>query len=602
MSPLDSKSLVVWRWFATIWIAVAVLSVLASGEWARRDTRDAAVSQAFIAATLHTSLLRSELERHRSLPTVLSQDADLIAVLERPPEGATDRLNVKLEGLATETRAAAIYLLDARGIAVAASNWREPTSFVGSDYRFRPYFNGALRDGEASFFALGTVSGRPGLYLAKRLSGAQGRPLGVIVAKVEFDDLESEWRGSGKPTYVTDRNGVVLLTTVPQWRFRAATPLDNSQRRRLSQTQTSGGATLADLPFTAGSSELVRIASDLDPDLYARASETIPDMGWTVTLLSPVGAQTTRAIFMARTLAFLTVALLAGLSGILLRRRQRVQWREVEARRARVELEQQIDSRTTELRDANSLLNREINERQRLEKSRQQLQDELIQANKLATLGQIAAGVAHEVNQPLAAIRMHADSAGLYLQRSDNEALGRSLTTISDLTVRIGTITDELRAFSRKTRSAAVAVEVTKALDGALLLAGPRLRERQIQLVRPSLSPDIAVRAERYRLEQVLLNLIQNAVEALKEVADPRITVTVGVEDDRVIVRVSDNGPGVSAEIQDRLFTPFTTDKPDGMGLGLVISRDIVVGFGGDLLLEPTTSGATFSIVLPRAA
>jgi two-component system C4-dicarboxylate transport sensor histidine kinase DctB len=128
------------------------------------------------------------------------------------------------------------------------------------------------------------------------------------------------------------------------------------------------------------------------------------------------------------------------------------------------------------------------------------------------------------------------------------------------------------------------------------------LRERQIQLVRPLLSPDIAVRAERYRLEQVLLNLIQNAVEALKEVADPRITVTVGVEDDRVIVRVSDNGPGVSAEIQDRLFTPFTTDKPDGMGLGLVISRDIVVGFGGDLLLEPTTSGATFSIVLPRAA
>jgi len=602
MSPPDSKSTALWRWFAAVWIAVTALAVLASGEWARRDTRDAAVSQASIAATLHTSLLRSELERHRSLPTVLSRDADLIAVLERPSEGATDRLNIKLEGLATETSAAAIYLLDERGIAVAASNWREQTSFIGSDYRFRPYFNEALRDGEASFFALGTVSGRPGLYLAQRLRGAQGQPLGVIVAKVEFDDLESEWRGSGKPTYVTDRNGVVLLTTVPQWRFRAATPLDSSQRRRLSQTQTSGGATLADLPFTAGASGLVRIESDLDPDLYAKASEALSDIGWTVTLLSPVGAQTTRAMFTARTLAFLSVALLAGLSGILLRRRQRVQLREVEAKRARIELEQQIFSRTTELRDANSLLNREINERQRLEKSRQQLQDELIQANKLATLGQIAAGVAHEVNQPLAAIRMHADSAGLYLERSDNEALGRSLTTISDLTVRIGTITDELRAFSRKTRSEAVAVEVTKALDGALLLAGPRLRERQILLVRTPLSPEIAVRAERYRLEQVLLNLIQNAVEALKGVADPQVTVAVEVEDDRVIVRVSDNGPGVSAEIQDRLFTPFTTDKPDGMGLGLVISRDIVVGFGGDLLLEPTTSGATFSIVLPRAA
>lgn len=584
-----------------VWIVVAGLAVLASGEWARRDTHDLAVRQASISATLHASLLRSELERHRSLPTVLSQDADLVAALAAPAGTAAERLNAKLEGLSTETRAAAIYLLDARGIAVAASNWREPTSFVGSDYRFRPYFRGALEAGEASFFALGTVSGRPGLYLAKRLVDVGGRPLGVIVAKVEFDDLEAEWRGSGKPTYVTDGNGVVLLTTVPQWRFRAASPLDSSQRRRLSETQTSGAASLADLPFTAGTSDLVRIDNDLKPDLYARASEPIADLGWSVNLLSPVGAQTTRAIFTARTLAFLSVALLAGLSGILLRRRQRVQLREIEARRARIQLEQQIDSRTAELRDANSLLNREINERQRLEKSRQLLQDELIQANKLATLGQIAAGVAHEVNQPLAAIRMHADSAGLYLERADNAALGRSLTTISDLTVRIGTITDELRAFSRKTRSEAVAVEVTKALDGALLLAGPRLRERQIRMVRSPLSPGISVRAERYRLEQVLLNLIQNAAEALNGTAEPQITVTVVAEDERVIVRVSDNGPGVSAEIGERLFTPFTTDKPDGMGLGLVISRDIVVGFGGDLRLEPSATGATFSIVLPRA-
>lgn len=602
MGTPDPKSAIVWRWFAAVWLAVATLAVLASGELERRDSRDLAVRQASIAATLHASLLRSELERHRSLPTVLSQDPDLAAVLASPSGAVADRLNLKLEGLSTETRAAAIYLLDAEGIAVAASNWREPTSFVGSDYRFRPYFNEALRDGEANFFALGTVSGRPGLYLAKRLSDAQGRALGVIVAKVEFDDLESEWRGSGKPTYVTDRNGVVLLTTVPQWRFRAATPLNSSQRLRLSESQTSGAASLADLPFTAGTSDLVRLESDLDPDLYARASEPIPDLGWTVNLLSPVGAQTTRAISTARTLALLSIALLAGLSGILLRRRQRVRLREIEAERARIELEQQIDSRTTELRDANSLLNQEINERQRLEKSRQQLQDELIQANKLATLGQIAAGVAHEVNQPLAAIRMHADSAGLYLERADSDAVSRSLTTISDLTARIGTITDELRAFSRKTRSEAVAVEVTKALDGALLLAGPRLRERRIKLLRAPVPSDISVRAELYRLEQVLLNLIQNAIEALKGVADPRINVTVGVEDDRVVVRVSDNGPGVSAEIRDRLFTPFTTDKQDGMGLGLVISRDIVVGFGGDLCLEPTTSGATFSIILPRAA
>lgn len=591
----------IWFLFTVVWLAIGLVAVMLAGAWARRDARTLAISQAETAATLHASVLRSELERHRSLPMVLAQDAELRAAVASPSLEATERLNRRLDGLARDVRAAAIYLLDARGIAIAASNWREPTSFVGSDYRFRPYFSQAIREGQADFFALGTVSGRPGLYLSKRVTDDRDRTLGVIVAKVEFDALEQEWRASREPTYVTDRNGVVLITTVPQWRFRATRPLDAQQRRQLSRDQTSGAAPLADLPFEAGTSDLIPVSDALEPDLYARASEPIADVGWTVNLLSPVGAQTTRAIVIARVLALLSVALLAGVTGILLRRRQRVRQREIEAEAARGELENQIEHRTAELRDANSLLSREIDERQRLEKSRQLLQDELIQANKLATLGQIAAGVAHEINQPLAAIRTHADSAGVYMARNDGAAVTRSLTTIGSLSERIGTITDELRAFSRKTRSQAVVVGVTAAIDGALLLAGPRLREQGIRLVRPAVPAALAVRAERNRLEQVVLNLIQNAIEALDGVAQPQITLTVTRAGDHVIVRVHDNGPGLSAEVRDRLFTPFTTDKRDGMGLGLVISRDIVTGFGGELVHETTASGASFRLTLSMA-
>jgi len=591
-----------WRWFAVFWIAVAIGVVVATGEWARRDARAAALAQAETAATLHASVLRSELERHRSLPMVLAQDPELFAALAVPASPATDRLNRKLEGLARDVRAAVIYLLDARGLTVAASNWREPTSFVGSDYRFRPYFSDAMRDGEADFFALGTVSGRPGLYRAERIDDAAGTPLGVIVAKIEFDALEQDWRASREPTYVTDAAGVVLITTVPDWRFRPTRPLSAAQRLQLSRDQTSGAAPLADLPFPAGSRDLVRISDPLAPDLYARAAEPIADLDWTVTLLSPAGSQITRSVVAARSIGLLSVALLAGLSGILLRRRQRIRMREIEAENARQILEREIDRRTAELRDANHRLSREIDERHRLEKGRQALQDELIQANKLATLGQIAAGVAHEINQPIAAIRTHADSAGVYLDRQDAASVARSLTTIGGLTERIGTITDELRAFSRKTHSEAVAVGVTGAIDGALLLTGPRLRERRIRLIRPPVADALCVRAERNRLEQVVLNLIQNAVEALDGVADPQITVAVAEDGDRVVIRVSDNGPGLSPDIRDRLFTPFTTDKPTGMGLGLVISRDIVAGFGGELAHEPTPTGAGFRIVLPRAA
>jgi two-component system C4-dicarboxylate transport sensor histidine kinase DctB len=273
----------------------------------------------------------------------------------------------------------------------------------------------------------------------------------------------------------------------------------------------------------------------------------------------------------------------------------------VAAKAARAELERQIEARTGELRTANVKLNHEIEERRRLEKSRQTLQDELIQANKLATLGQIAAGVAHEINQPVAAIRTYADSAGLHFARGDADGAERSLGQIGGLVQRIGTITDELRAFARKTRSETVAVNVEAAIDGALLLVGARLRERGVRFERRKGPDDLQVRAERNRLEQVVLNLLQNAIEALSSTPHPALLLTVEEQGRKVSITLADNGPGVSPAVRDRLFIPFTTDKVDGMGLGLVISRDIVAGFGGELLHEPSDGGAVFKIVLAKA-
>lgn len=591
-----------WRVFAVFWLVIAVAAAMVAGEIARREARAEALRQAATATALHAAVLRSELERHRSLPMVLAQDPDLQALLARPDAQAVNRLNRKFEGLARETRAAVIYVLDARGLALAASNWNEPISFVGSDYRFRPYFYEAMRDGQASFFALGTVSGRPGLYLSRRIAGADGRPLGVIVAKVEFDALETEWRASGEPTYVTDSDGVVLITTVSDWRFHTTGALRADRRRRLAVDQTAGRADLSALPFEALAPGLIRLSRNVPPDVYARASAPIPDLGWRLHLLSPAGAGIARSIMVARVVALLSVALLAGLTGILLRRRQRAIAKAAEDVAARIDLERQVDARTAELRAANGQLNREIEERRRLEKGRQDLQDELIQANKLGTLGQIAAGVAHEINQPIAAIRTHADTASVYLERQDTDGANRALTRIGELTQRVGAITDELRAFARKTRSGAVPVSVEAAVDGALLLVGARLRERGVTLQRGRVPAGLEVRAERNRLEQVVLNLLQNAIEALEGVPSPVIDISVTVRAGKVTVRISDNGPGVSPEVLDRLFTPFTTDKRDGMGLGLVISRDIVAGFGGELVHEPTPQGAVFKIVLAKAA
>jgi len=149
-----------WRVFIVFWLTITAVVVLAAGAFARREAQSAALDQAATASALHAAVLRSELERHKSLPLVLAQDPDVITLLNRPDAASVDRLNRKFEGLATEVRAAVIYVLDAKGVALAASNWRDPTSFVGTDYRFRPYYSEAVRDGQAGLFALGTVSGR----------------------------------------------------------------------------------------------------------------------------------------------------------------------------------------------------------------------------------------------------------------------------------------------------------------------------------------------------------------------------------------------------------------------------------------------------------
>lgn len=597
-----------WVVLAGVWLVVAVGAALVAGELARRQAEGDLARQAQAGAALHAAVLRSELEKHRSLPLVLAQDPEAVALLTDPGPDRTDQVDRKLERLAGQTRAAAIYLLDAKGVARAASNWRLPTSFVGEDYSFRPYFTRAMQTGDAEFFALGTVSGRPGLYLARRISDAAGRVVGVAVVKVEFDALEADWRGSGEPAYVADPSGVILITSVPDWRFRTVAPMNEAQRRQVLTGQTLGHDALAPLPFSTPDTRpaLVTAAVDGPPESWMAASADTATPGWTLHLLSPAGTAILVAVSNARAVALLAVTLLMGAVGILLRRRQlaEAQMRAEEA--ARADLERRIDERTVELRAANDELNRQIDERRAAEAGREMLREELVQANKLATLGQIAAGVAHEINQPVAAIRTSAETVLAYLKRDDGEGVTRTANRIAELTARIGSITDELRAFSRKTTSRPSAVSPDEAIDGALVLLTGRLRASRIAVTRAK-APSLKVLADRVRLEQVILNLVQNAVEALDEAgaAEPRLSLSVAAAGDGVEIVIADNGPGLSEEIAGALFTPFVTTKATGLGLGLVICRDIVASFGGELNTRPSEdgplSGAVFVISLKAA-
>ena len=219
----------------------------------------------------------------------------------------------------------------------------------------------------------------------------------------------------------------------------------------------------------------------------------------------------------------------------------------------------------------------------------------------------------------MAAIRSFADNASLFLERGDAASARRGLGTIAGLTERIGAITGGLRGFARRAGGELEAVPVAEAVAGALLLLGYRLRQDAIA-VTVDVPEGLAVRAERVRLEQVLVNLIQNAVEALagrpeeqpQEQPEGRPRGRIGVaarpvpgqSPPRIRIAVSDNGPGLAPEVRRSLFKPFTTTKSEGLGLGLVICRDIVSDFGGTLEAEspPGPEGSLFVITLEQAA
>ncbi|MBK1665231.1 two-component sensor histidine kinase [Rhodospirillum rubrum] len=598
-----------WRHWAALALALLVLlgldrlSQAGAQSWTLSHARDAARA----AWTSRAAVLQSEIEKQRSLPLVLASDPDLGRALESRDPAHIAALNEKFETLAAGTRAGVIYLLDLGGVAIAASNWRAADSFVGANYGFRPYFRLALGEGATEHFALGTVSHRPGLYIARRIDGAQG-PLGVLVVKVEFGSIESQWRGFAEPAFVTDAQGVVIITSLPSWRFLADSPKSAEDSARIRASLPFEGAPLTPLPIRPADDAVGGVVIALPTPQAGRSSErpfvleagAQPATAWTLHVLAPARVPAAVAAA-ARTFALmLSTGVICG-SGLWYARARRREREKQRQRAARAELEERVGERTAELRSANDRLLTEIDERRRAEAALQDLQDELVQASKLAVLGQIAASVAHEINQPVAAIRTFADNARTFLARAQPEGADHNLQTIAALTERIGAITGELRAFARKSPSRVEPVSLRSAIDGALLLVGHRLRQQAVALDVDIAEGDLTVAAERVRLEQVLVNLLQNAVEALAEQRDGAIRIAAIADRARVTVTVCDNGPGLSAEVVGSLFMPFTTTKPTGLGLGLVIAKDILAEFGGSFTGENAASGgARFTITLAR--
>ncbi len=577
-------------------IAFVTLVVWVGGRISGADAEAELRQRAQAALALNLALLDSELQRHRATPVILATEEPLRTLLQRPDDDARAVVNARLEALARQTGAAAIYVTDRRGTALAASNYRGPASFVGADYAFRPYFQNAMRQGSAEFFGQGSVSREPGLYISRRIDGPDG-PLGVVVAKVQFQAVESAWRRQDGEVVVADANGVILLASKPERRFSTLSPLPEPLRRQLIETRQFGESPLR----WTGASVSPPDQVEIDGARLLVSQAAIGAAGWRLQVWTPMRPVEAREA-VGRWLGLLGSMLLllagAALRAVMLRSPRRAE-AESDARRL---LEAKVGQRTQALTEANGRLSREVTERREAETRLRRLQADLVQANRLAQMGQTMAGVAHEINQPVAAIRANADNALILLDRREEAEARANLARIQSLTGRIGGIIESLRGLARKSPASARPVLVSEAIEGAVLLLASR--DRVGRLTVTGEVAGVRVLADRVRLEQVLINLLQNAFEAVDGAPDAAVTLSVEADGERVRLAVSDNGPGVPQAMRGALFTPFATGKPNGLGLGLVISRDIMEGFGGDLSLDDGGSGpgARFVATLRRAA
>ena len=566
---------------------------------------------------LYTASLEREIGKYAFLPGTLGLEHDVLALLgETAASKLAPRVNAYLEQLNERAGTLAIYVIDTRGHVVASSNWRRADSFVGEDLSFRPYFREAMDSGSGRFFGIGTTRGEPGYYLASTLTD-DSRTLGVAVIKVSLEQLEKSWSTVEAPAMVCDENGVVILGSVADWKFTTLRPLDEATRRAFDQTQQYNRRALTplDLKEIAAldhGARLVSIAKK-GPEMvsvypvagrFLAQSRLLPGTPWTLTVLSHL--EQVDEIAQSRAMLALVGAAFLFMLGLNLNERRRHLKDRLAARealqKAHDELERKVDERTADLSAANQLLHDEVAERIRAERTLRAAQDELVQAGKLAVIGQLSTGIAHELNQPLAALRTLSGNSVRFLERGDMVTTKANLERIAQLVDRMGGITGQLRAFARKSSGQLQPVALCRALDNAQALLEQRLRQAKAEVVRHCPLPEPWALCDANRLEQVLINLIGNALDAMDGQPTPRLELDCAAIDGQARLTVRDHGPGLAEEALSHLFEPFFTTKAAGvgLGLGLTISAGIVRDFGGTLSgANHPDGGAIFTLHIP---
>ena len=525
--------------------------------------------------------LKITLERHSYLPALLSSEIKIKQFLNSPTPKEQLQINLSLELTNNISESSVIYIMQPDGTTIASSNWESANSFIGKNFSFRPYFQQAMQNTLGRYYAVGAISGERGYFFASSIV-ENGKIIGVIAVKVAIEDIEFTWGQGTFDFMVTDPDGVIFLSSQKKWNLHSLLPLNQRQMKKIASNRRYGLKKITplqktELDLNAKDFQIIKLLGKR----YEMLTEKMELVDWDVRVVSSY-QNIQKTIIISLLIMAVILTLLITLAFLLWKSQQQ---RRRYQQQVTEELENKVKERTKALK---------------------QTQEDLIQAAKMAALGQLSAGITHEINNPLTAIRAYADNANQFLKKDRLDMVESNLNEITNLTESMATITKQLKSFSRKSKGQIMPVLLENSINSALSIVKPKIISRNIicHWDNQEHGSHKSVMADEVWLGQILVNLLTNAISAAQQSAKPEIWISIRVSHNSMLcIQVEDNGAGIEESALPRIFEPFFTTKPSskGLGLGLSISFNLAKDMNGSLSAENTKTGAQFRLCLPKA-
>ncbi|MDP2419373.1 ATP-binding protein [Hydrogenophaga sp.] len=615
-----------WRAFLAL---VALALIAAAGFWVFERSFAQGASNLRAASNgrldLFASVVEARVRRLEPVPATIQLNPVVVRLLQTPSAAHATAANDYLARLNAHLGSLAVFVLDVRGVVLASSNTsRRDDSLRGEDVSYRPYYLEALAGRSTRHFAIG--SGGHAGYFASHPIYDGSRVVGVAAIKIGLDALEQTWSMLGAPALVTDANQVVILSSQPQWRYTSLVPLPTERRVDLQLAQTYGALRLPLFPLSVELSvnedsqevqgllrgDEARVSAALGQGVeradFMVLGRSLDGMDWRVLIFTSLAAVRHQALVDgiggSVSVAFLLLLALYWAQRQRIERQKRVAKRQLE--QANLALEQEVGRRTQQLTNTNTLLRKEVAEREQTEITLRAAQNELVHAGKMAVLGQLAASITHELTQPLGAIRTLSGNAAEFMRRGNHSAAQDNLSIVARLVDQMARIIDPLKSFSRKSTARPEATDVGRTVEQALFLFQLRQRHEKVETDNRCAPGEWIAWCDTNRLEQVLVNLVGNALDAMRDAPHKTLQISAELRSEQVppviAIQVQDTGKGLSETDLAHLFEPFYTTKASGvgLGLGLVICRDIAAEFQGTLTARNAPgAGACFTLTVP---